>query len=194
MTFETLKITFKSTHSSQSSLLIVRSGCPYISDFALHTFNLDYNNGINRIVLDTQLSHSLDICDFAIFEIRSMAELPSLRLIVILSLLGLASFSLGCTLTSRWSQFSHFHPEVQKYRCLSFEFLPAFITLSMNMIKIITIMDMISELQSLGTCFLEPCLFPCRRLPPTPSKVSSCVEYTITFFIVMLSCSHPCQK
>ena len=113
MTFETLKITFKSTHSSQSSLLIVRSGCPYISDFALHTFNLDYNNGINRIVLDTRLSHSLDICDFAIFEIRSMVELPSLRFIVILSLLGLASFFLACTLTSRWSQFSHFHPEVQ---------------------------------------------------------------------------------
>ena len=194
MTFETLKITFKSTHSSQSSLLIVRSGCPYISDFALHTFNLDYNNGINRIVLDTRLSPSLDICDFAIFEIRSMAELPSLRLIVTLSLLGLASFSLGCTLTSRWSQFSHFHPEVQKYRCLSFKFLPASITLSMNMIKLIAIMDMISELQSLGTCFLEPCLFPCGRLPPTPSKVSSCVEYTIAFFIVMLSCSHPCQK
>ena len=52
LTFETLKITFKSTHSSQSSLLRVGSGCPYISDFALHTFNLDYNNGINRIVLD----------------------------------------------------------------------------------------------------------------------------------------------
>jgi len=34
-------------------------------------------------------------------KIRSMVELPSPRFIVIISLLGLASFSLACTLTSR---------------------------------------------------------------------------------------------
>ena len=37
-----------------------------------------------------------------------MVELPTPRLIVILSLLGLASFSLACTLTSRWSHLSNY--------------------------------------------------------------------------------------
>ena len=43
---------------------------------------------------------------------------------------------------------------------------------AVRMIKIITIKMIISELQSLGVCLLESCLLPCRRLSPTPSKVS----------------------
>ena len=79
MTFETLRIAFKSTHNSN--------------------YFAEVKESQPTLPASQWLCH---ICK------RRMVELPAPRLIVILSLLGLASFSLVCTLTSRWAQFSHF--------------------------------------------------------------------------------------
>ena len=108
-------------------------------------------------ILESTTEHLIFDCH-PLSHIRMMVELPTPRLILILSLMGLASFSLTYTLTSRWSHL------IQKYRARVFSFwiLARFHCLQM----------IISELQSLGVCILESCLLPCRRLSPTPSKVS----------------------
>ena len=106
--------------------------------------------------------HPLYLCDH-ICTTRRMVELPTPRLIVILSLLGLASFSLACTLTSRWSHLSNYRA------CIA-----------------LNTVIMISNLQSLGVCLLEPCLLPCWRLPSTPSKVNNVNDPVVFFTIINL--------
>ena len=72
-------------------------------------------------IVESTTQHLIFDCH-PLSHIRMMVELPTPRLILILSLMGLASFSLACTLTSRWPHL------IQKYRAhglFPFGFLPA---------------------------------------------------------------------
>ena len=142
MKFETLRIAFKSTHSSQS-----RSRCP----------NQQSNNQENGGITFT----TFGCCPLPTWP---RILLPCLHPHIKVVTLFLFSFPIA------------------ELGCLLFWILACFYCLEqLSMIQIIIIM--ISELQSLGVCLLEPCLLPCWRLASTPSKVSN-----VLFFITMPPC------